>query len=301
MRNRLYYGKNPPRSFEENLFFTAESPYNIRYKIFDSEDFAPLHYGTAMEIDLFRNISGSISFNKQRHDVTGDILVIFPPQTVHSLAIHENSGYAYILQVSLKELRSSVDVEQLYRLGGKSIGDLVGFFSIHPRIEPLLKEMIEYDHSPIIRCRALMEIFEILFAMLEKKSVSSELPDYENNDFLKVLQWTQEHFKEPVTLSKAAASVCLSENYFCSWFKNHGGITYRTYLNSVRINSACSCLAKGSSIQEAAFSSGFTDISYFTQVFKRVMGCTPKKYAANQEQRPIISQALPPFSAVAQP
>lgn len=284
MRKRLYFGKNPPKSFEENLLFTTESPYNIRYKLFASEDLAPLHYGTAMEIDLFRNITGSITINKQRIDLNGNALVVFPPQTVHSLLIHQNSGYAYVLQVSLNELKTSVDIEKLYKLGGKSVFDLVGIFDGYEKVEELICEMIEHDDSPVIRTRALVEIFEMLYEQLDEKTAPSSTIESSNDDFMKVLKWTQENFREPITLAQVAATVCLSENYFCSWFKKNGGITYRAYLNSVRINSACSYLAQGHTIQEAAYLSGFSDISYFTQLFKRMIGYTPKRYIDNLKQ-----------------
>lgn len=279
MRKRLYFGKNPPKSFEENLHFSAESPYNIRYKLFASEDYAPLHYGTAMEIDLFCNVSGIVTVNKRRFSIEGDVLIVFPPQTVHSLVIHQNDGYAYVLQVSLDELKSSIDVEKLFAQGGKCIHDLVGVFDCFDDVKTLVNDMIKHDDQPITRSRALLQIFELLFQQLEEKDIKSPIiADNGNRDFMKVLKWTQENFKSPITLSKAAATVCLSENYFCSWFKKNGGITYRQYLNSVRINNACEFLVQGKSIQEACDQSGFSDLSYFTQLFKKMMGCTPKEY-----------------------
>ena len=39
--------------------------------------------------------------------------------------------------------------------------------------------------------------------------------------------------------------------------------------------------AGGKSITEAAFNSGFNDLSYFCKVFKRYKGLTPKEYQKN--------------------
>ena len=51
------------------------------------------------------------------------------------------------------------------------------------------------------------------------------------------------------------------------------------YINRLRIKSVCEMLADTDmTASEAAFKSGFNNISNFNRIFKKTMGCTPLEY-----------------------
>ena len=57
------------------------------------------------------------------------------------------------------------------------------------------------------------------------------------------------------------------------------GITYSEYLRNLRIRYAASLFDHGiDSVKNVAFLSGFTDPMYFSGVFKKVTGLSPKEY-----------------------
>ena len=54
------------------------------------------------------------------------------------------------------------------------------------------------------------------------------------------------------------------------------------YVNRVRIDHACAWLKRGYyKIYEISEKVGFNDTKYFTKLFKKLTGSTPKKYAQN--------------------
>ena len=55
-------------------------------------------------------------------------------------------------------------------------------------------------------------------------------------------------------------------------------MTYLTYLNQVRISHAAMLLRQGSTVTEAAEQCGYTNISYFINLFREMNGCTPGKF-----------------------
>ena len=58
-------------------------------------------------------------------------------------------------------------------------------------------------------------------------------------------------------------------------------MSYSEYLRNYRINYAVSLLNHGiDSVKNIAFLSGFSDPLYFSNVFKKVMGISPKDYKA---------------------
>ena len=59
------------------------------------------------------------------------------------------------------------------------------------------------------------------------------------------------------------------------------GVTITDYLNTLKIEHACNLLANTNlSIIDVSLSTGFDDQSYFTKVFKKAKGMTPKAYRA---------------------
>ena len=61
-------------------------------------------------------------------------------------------------------------------------------------------------------------------------------------------------------------------------------MTYIQYLNQVRISNAVRLLVSGESTTATAFECGFTNASYFIEVFKKAHGCTPKEYVMRYKQ-----------------
>ncbi len=278
MNRRINFGKNPPNAFRESLRFDRECPYKIRCKDLVNEDIAPLHYADTMEIEVCCGIKGEMQIENTRVEIDGDAVLVVPPGAVHAVTIHTGPGRVYVLHISFEALRELVDVEALLALSGKSLVDMPYVCGEFAKVRALLLEMIERDEEPLARTRALLEILEVLCAQLRPGAPGEANPHGRSEELRRILRWTQEHFARPVLLEEAAAAVGFTRNYFCAWFKANTGMTYHRYLNHVRVSNACRLLAQTGSISEACYDSGFRDMSYFIQLFKKTQGCTPKAY-----------------------
>ena len=99
----------------------------------------------------------------------------------------------------------------------------------------------------------------------------------------KAIQYIQSNYSQKITLVDVAQSVFLSPAYFSKIFKEEMGCSFREYLNSYRIEKSMVMLVneniKASTI---AYAVGFDDQSYFTKVFKKIVGITPNQYRENQ-------------------
>lgn len=88
-----------------------------------------------------------------------------------------------------------------------------------------------------------------------------------------------ENFAYRITLSDAASEAHLNSAYFSSLFKQSTGISFKEYLNLVRIEESKRLLVTTEfSIIDIAIGIGFEDQSYFSKVFKRYTGMTPKQF-----------------------
>ena len=55
------------------------------------------------------------------------------------------------------------------------------------------------------------------------------------------------------------------------------------YIRKKRVENAASLLKSGSTVANAAISSGFEDYNYFSEIFKKETGILPSKYAGEYE------------------
>ena len=282
MEQRICYGKNTPVSFRENLHFSSNCPYRIRKKDFQNDDIAPLHYADTLEVGLCCGISGELTIGSERFRIDGNTVYVVPPGAVHSTAFSHGTGCIYVIQVSPAILRNLLDIEALFRQNHKSIYSIPHICDAYSAIHELVLEMIRLDENPVARTRLLLQMFEVLEQLTPTDSAaeSNHFPPRDQN-LRKIIQWTETHFAEPIRLEQAASIVGFTRNYFCSWFRTNTQSTYLQYLNNVRINHACRILIHTGSIESACFDSGFHDMSYFIQTFRKTQGCTPKKYIRN--------------------
>ena len=71
----------------------------------------------------------------------------------------------------------------------------------------------------------------------------------------------------------------INSAYFCRLFKKETGYTFGQYLTHYRIKVAADLLANFDiRVSEVAEQVGYADSNYFSQIFKKTMGITPREY-----------------------
>ncbi|TDU81169.1 AraC-like DNA-binding protein [Prosthecobacter fusiformis] len=91
------------------------------------------------------------------------------------------------------------------------------------------------------------------------------------------------HYREEVRLEEVLKLTHLSRPTFARQFKKHSGRTMSEFLNHLRIQAACRELVESDrSVLEIALRCGFTQVSFFNRLFRRVMKCSPSRYRAGK-------------------
>lgn len=70
----------------------------------------------------------------------------------------------------------------------------------------------------------------------------------------------------------------VSQEHLTREFRKYLDITPTEYINTQRINYACSLLLSGRAIVDVCYACGFESLSYFYRVFRKIMNCTPKEF-----------------------
>lgn len=123
-------------------------------------------------------------------------------------------------------------------------------------------------------CRKLQEIVETF-----SESMFNYIPSRNNDIIKRAMLYISQNFNTPLTLEDAAGHVHLHPSYFSTLFKHSTGSSFKEYLNMVRIEESKRLLSNTDySIIDIAIAVGFEDQSYFSKVFKKYTGLTPKQF-----------------------
>lgn len=113
-------------------------------------------------------------------------------------------------------------------------------------------------------------------AVFNRKKLSSAV--------LKCLQYIDAHYMEKLSLDQLAAHVFLNRTYLSKLFNKEMGVPFNDFLNRQRIVHACEYIQTTNySMAQISEMTGFTDQNYFTKIFKKITGQTPRQYKSNQE------------------
>ncbi len=103
---------------------------------------------------------------------------------------------------------------------------------------------------------------------------------------LRAMSYIRRNFTEKVSLEDVAEEVSLSPTYFSRLFKEEAGLSFKVYLNELRIGEAKNLLAEtGIPLIDVASQVGFEDQSYFSRVFRNVVGISPGRFRRTADGR----------------
>ena len=132
----------------------------------------------------------------------------------------------------------------------------------------------------VCREKNLDNLFHHMQEMLESYMNTMVSDKNCNNQYIRqALLYMAKHYAENLTLSSVAATVGLSSNHFSALLQKHVGISFREYLNHIRIEESKRLLLYSDySLTDIAVAVGFTDQSYYCMVFKKMVGLPPGQY-----------------------
>ena len=130
----------------------------------------------------------------------------------------------------------------------------------------------------------LCEIWSLFFTEID--CILQEKQLVNSNDVLrlsKILDFIHSNYKNKITLDDIAESCNISKSECCRFFKKATRQTPFEYLLNYRIKKSIPLLLNDKyNITEIAEKVGFSNASYYTEIFKRVMDLSPTKYKKEQ-------------------
>ena len=138
-----------------------------------------------------------------------------------------------------------------------------------------LKDPMKYMESPE---NARSYITSMLNTLIDYRNQMSDKKYTEIIEKAKI--YIQENYQnEEMSLQSVASNVNVSSNHFSAIFRKETGETFIDYLTEVRMNKAKDLLTCTSmKTSEIGFEVGYRDPHYFSYIFKKMVGMSPKEY-----------------------
>ena len=124
----------------------------------------------------------------------------------------------------------------------------------------------------------LLQIWQHLYQYFSAQPINMPKQKQHLQRLRDILLYIEEQYSQEISLDDIAkiANICKSE--CCRFFKKQMGMTIFDYILYLRIQNSLPLLKKADSITEVASTVGFASPSYYSQIFKRYMKCTPMEY-----------------------
>ena len=130
----------------------------------------------------------------------------------------------------------------------------------------------------------LCRLWLLLYEEAKRQDAASSERSIPVSRIKKAIRYMNENYALRLSLEDIAAASNLSKSEFCRCFKRITRQTAFEYLMDLRIRKSLQLLeGDGASVTETALASGFSSSSYYTEVFRRYMGCTPREYLRRQK------------------
>jgi YesN/AraC family two-component response regulator len=160
--------------------------------------------------------------------------------------------------------------------------------TVTARIYAIIERMTNYHREKNFAYELLVKasLFESLGYALQYTPIPQlNSKNYRREGIIQpLLLHLSQHFNEPMSVELAAQICCISPNYFCHLFKKATGKTLVEYINMLRVHEAEQLLrTRRYQIQEVAQMIGYSNMTYFGKIFKKLKNQTPRKYMNSLE------------------
>ena len=233
---------------------------------------------THNHLELFYIVGGKGQFliQDQLYPVDANNLVVINPNVIHTEVSLNAQPLEYIvLGIEGIELQTR-DTSN----GQFSILDQFESVEISSCLRNILRETELKNTGYEDVCQAYMEILLIRLMRNIALAIPAEPQSPSaNRQCAAIRRYIDLHFKESLTLEQLAEESHMSKYYLSHAFKREYGISPINYMISRRIEESKYLLAETDlSLSQIAQLLGFSSLSYFSQVFHRTQGISPKEY-----------------------
>lgn len=269
--------------------------YQYRNETINCE-FHKFHSHQGLQFLYIHEGIGTIIIDGHIYQARPGMLFLFQPYQLHRIRMNAGNAGTYV--------RTTFALDpHPYDVQLKPLGSLHEFFRYLWKGKLPVQALYDLSEDD-----PLIKLFEYLQRQLEKSSESDRLPETtvflinllhqlrfrspfadhqtrlappqrELHHVEAIMQWIELHYQQPFDLARLSADMHLSPSYISRLFRLCTGSSITEYLTDFRVNKAIFLLKYSDySVDWIAGEVGYTNTSYFCQLFKKQTGSSPYRF-----------------------
>ena len=124
----------------------------------------------------------------------------------------------------------------------------------------------------------LQSMWRLLLEHITYEPQASRENSLEYDRIKKILSYIEDNYQNKITLNDIAGHIHLCESECTRLFKRHMNTTLFAFLQEYRIERSLEFLQSGEPVSDVALNTGFSDPNYYSKVFAKIKGCSPREY-----------------------
>lgn len=253
------------------------------------------HAHQGLELLFIHQGSGHIILGQKSYPISAGMLCVFQPYQLHHVKILNNEDTPFIRSIvhfepaiyehyfekwpALKKLFTHLRLHRLTTPCIAGLEDNCEIFSHIADMEKRLPVLLAADS--LEECSLfLIVLFRLLKLRWDQHEVSSSHGIARDTHLAEaMMQWLEQHFKEPFRLEQMAEDLHFSPYYLSHLFKTSVGGSISEYIAARRVQEAVVRLTTSDdSVAQISQELGISQSSYFCKLFKEHMGETPHQF-----------------------
>lgn len=186
----------------------------------------------------------------------------------------------------------NADIEAGLRFMTDNMGDqiasmaitrtLIRIGALQAGLTPVLIDSLSQEYAQRMhRAVSKQQLYELMEQYI--RTICRAIRSYNQNNYSpyvkRALQYIGAYLSQPISIDDLCGLSNISRAHFVRLFGQETGKTVKQYITEERCKSAAELLENSQlPIQEISHYVGYDDTSYFSRVFKKIMGMSPQEY-----------------------
>lgn len=264
-------------------------------RIVRNQDMKTRHYHDSIELFILLEGIRYFFVDRKIHVIKAGSAILIPPGQIHKTSTYgDDSRHSrFLLQFSREGtegiLQSSYSMS--FEEFGQKYDGITTFRSEKwtQLLDTIARLKKEFDHDepniPLVRVLSheilamYTSEFDYNASMHSESEENTGLVSEVHNSIQQVIEYLNSHYMDEILLDDLSKKFFISRAYLTRNFRKVTGVTIVQYLTVIRVRKACLLLkTTDESITFIAEECGFSNTTYFENVFKRLRGRTPGQY-----------------------
>ncbi|MBC5626926.1 helix-turn-helix transcriptional regulator [Clostridium sp. NSJ-49] len=280
---------------------TKNNVYDLDFELiyiskskFENDWHSTLHMHPFTEIFFITSGQGTFQIGDEVVSVKESDLILINPNCSHTERSVSSSNPLEYIVFAINNLAIGISPSTLNEDNSKDSLNTYKILNFNKKkseilynLNTLIKELEEKNLNYELACKSILTLF-LIQVMRNTSSDIFITENFEkvNIECMKIKNYIDSHYSENITLDFLSNLTYVNKFHLVHLFTKEMGISPINYLINKRIDESKNLLITTNySIRDISSIVGFSNSSYFSQMFKKIAGISPKDFRLNNSKK----------------